>query len=530
MGRPRKQSFITESLAELTRQLQYSPRSKRVEQVRRAEALHDELDRDSAYPLEYLAYRITRYHPQSESDALLPGDVAAADLRLLIDRLSRSAAEPAEEDDPVHRLADVADRAGVSLRTVDRWRHHGLRWRWWLPGSTAEPVVGIPETAWQHFQRLAPRRVARATGFTRLAPDDRRRALDRARELTGDDDRATLGRVARQLADELQRSPEAMRQLLLDHDRNHPDTPLFPLRTGPLTPRQRDLAERAYRRGVPLRRIADRLRRTVPTVHHVVQQRRLHRLEVTPLEYVMLPGFDDPRRLDEVLASPLLRPDAKRSPALDTTSSDTSRTPPRLDDLPPAVASVLDQPVPPWPLQRALVARMHAHRARADRLRREANRSTPRAGDLDRAEADLAEADRIEARLIALNAATALSVVRRHLQARGLGGSGAVLRYTSLALDVVRQTIVSFDASTRRTLDAVIRNRLLQRFAHEPQSTGRAEQRPRPAAWSRKLLEAYGVACAVPVEGDAATPRPSSATAAAPSAEPSAASPRETHA
>lgn len=531
MGRPRKQSFTSDALADLTRQLLYSPRPKRVEQVRRAEALHDQLDRDSAYPLEYLAYRITRYRPQTESDEFLPGDVAAADLRLLIDRLSRSAAEPAAEDEPVHRLSDIAERAGVSLRTVDRWRHLGLRWRWWLPEPDREPVAGIPDAAWQHFQRDQPQRVERAAGFKRFDDDERRRVLEHARELAGRDEQASLGRVARRLAAEMKRSPESMRQLLLDHEREHPDTPLFPLRTGPLTDHQRDLAERAARRGVPLRRIADRLRRTVPTVHHVIQQRRLHRLDATRIEYVALPGFEDRETLDDVIHAPLPRSEehrpartgprragtsARDKSSTDASSPDASRTPPRLDDVPPAIAAVLGQAIPPWAVQRELITRMHARRARADRIRRQANRSTPSARELTRAEGDLAEAQRIECRLTAVNAAAALSVVRRHLQAQGLAGSGALLRYTDLALDVVQQTVVAFDSSTRRTLDTVIRNRLLQRFAQEPDPPRRAEHRPRPAAWSRKLLEARGIACGLPRDDESHTPSSAAAPAPAP--------------
>lgn len=515
MGRPRNQTFTSSALAELTRQLLYSPRSKRVEQVQRAEALHDQLDPDSAYPLEYLAYRITRYHPQSDHDDFLPGDVAAADLRLLIDQLSRSAPEPAG-DEPVHRLCDIADRAGVSLRTVDRWRNLGLRWRWWLPEPDREPVAGIPGAAWQDFQQKQPRRVQRAAGFTRLDADERSRALELARAITQRDEQASLGRVARELAAATRRSPEAMRQLLLDHEREHPDSPLFPLRSGPLTPRQRDLADRAFRRGVPLRRIAERLRRSVPTVHHVIQQRRLHRLDVARLEYVALPGFEDRQTLDEIIAAPLPRRDGGQSVLAKTKStrgdarradlSDTPRTHPRLDDLPAAVAAVLGQSVPPWIVQRELITRMHARRARADRIRRESNRSTPGARELDRAENDLAEAMRIESRLVAVNAAAALSFVRRHLQSQDLTGSGALLRYTELALAVVRETIVGFDSSTRRTLEAVIRNRLLQRFAQEPDPPRRAEQRPRPLTWSRKLLEARGIACGMPRDETDPTP------------------------
>ena len=496
MSRPRSQTFGSRALADLVRQLRYSPPPKRAEQVRRAEALHDELDADSAYPFEYLVYRITRYRPERGEDEFIPGDVAAEDLRLLIDTLSRSAPRAADEGDPVHRPDALAGRLGVSPRTLARWRDRGLRWRWWLPEPGGKAALGIPESAWNAFRRAHPDRVEKAGRFTQLDDHQRQRIFDRARELVHRSDAPPpLTRLTRRLAREFNRSGESMRQLVLRHDRDHPDAPLMPGHRGPLSPRQRRFIERAARRGVPLRAIADRLGRSVPAIHRIVQQRRLARLRKATIRFVDLPAFHEEAGLRDVIDRPLpaARP-GKRGVG------------PAVDDLPAAVAAVIAQPPPPWPVQRELIRKMHAMRFAVERTLASTAPRRPRAGALDLAEAHLAEADRLEARLLATNLQTALSVVRPHLQTESEGHTArpaALLHHLALAAQVVRDAIVSFDPDARRTLESVVRNRLLTRFAQEPDADRRALPRPDDAQWCDALLVRTRVAC----DADARLPR-----------------------
>lgn len=496
MGRPRKQSFATRALDGFTRQLLYSPPAKRAEQVRRAEALHDELDPDSAYPLEYLVYRVTRYRSEQSGDDLIPGDVAAADLRLLIDRLSKSSPCASDPDEPVWSLAELAAEAGTSVRTVDRWRNRGLRWRWWLRSPEAAPVAGIPRTAWLRFRESRPEVVRRAARFSRIKPEEHRRILARARTHAAEG--LTPAGAARRLAAEFDRGVESMRRMMIEHDKEHPDAPLFSRGEGPLPEKERALALRAYRRGVPLPRVAQRLGRSVPAIHHLVQKLRFAELRAKELRYLEPPGFEDERALLAAVEAPFT-PEAERASGADEAEiASLSRTPPRTDDLSLAVAAVVRQAAPPWPVQRRMIKAMHARRALADRLLRNASPHAPRARDLDRAERLIAEADRIERRIVALHLAAALSLVRRHLQAHALTGSGPLLRYLDLAMAVVEDAVVNFDPTAPRVLEAVIRNRLLRRFAREREDAGRAGHRPPRSAWARRLLQARGIACEWP--------------------------------
>ena len=491
MSRPRNQRFVTRPLSELCRQLlQYAPSGKRAEQVRRAEALHDELDDDAVYPVAYLLYRVTRYRPEHEDDELIPGDAAAADLRLLIDRLSHSSPQVVETDDePIESLDDLVLRLGVTMRTLDRWRDRGLRWRWWSPGVGRRPTVGVTQSAWRRFESTHPELVSRALAYSRMPETQVDTVLSRARTLARGD--ATPASVAKRLAREFGRSDEAMRRLLLKHDAEHPVEPMFPTRRGPLSPRQRRFAERASRRGVPLRLIAERLGRRPATIHHVIQQRRLARLKGH-----RLPGVEPPARVAADVEAALA---GRVRPSTMPTSHprrDAARV--STQGLPAAIAAVVEQPMPAWETQHDLIARMHLLRFAVDRYRRGESRPVPRARDLDLAEARLAEADAIERRLLAVNLASALSVVRRHLQSVGVSGVGNLAEFLGVALDVLDDAIVTFDPYAKRTLDSVLRNRLLRRFASMDLTAGRARARPDPDAWTRSLLEKRGIACGWP--------------------------------
>ena len=95
-------------MAELTQQLLYAPSDKRIEQVRRAEKFHDEIQPGQAYPFDFVNYRVTGYRTEQTDETVMEAQALAVDLRLLIDSLSRSAPIPVDVDDPVEAIDDLA--------------------------------------------------------------------------------------------------------------------------------------------------------------------------------------------------------------------------------------------------------------------------------------------------------------------------------------------------------------------------------------------------------------------------------------
>ncbi|MFW6059854.1 MAG: helix-turn-helix domain-containing protein, partial [Phycisphaeraceae bacterium] len=293
MPRRLQQTFHCSPLEELTHQLLFAPPTKRIEQVQRTERLHDEIEADCPYPLDYLVYRITGYRRDGEGESvLLVGEAVRPDLRLIIDQLSRSVALPAD-DEPSETIEQVARRLSVSVKTVNRWRKAGLRWRWMVPRAGARPQIVIPRSALERFTERHTKRVRRATRFSTIPENERTALIERARRIVRDSDRRlTLNQVADRLAKQRGRALETIRLLLEKHDQANPAEAIFTDQRGPLTPREKRVIERAHRRGVPVSRLAERFERSRPSIHRVIRERRAAAARQIDLRHVHSATFE----------------------------------------------------------------------------------------------------------------------------------------------------------------------------------------------------------------------------------------------
>ena len=73
MPRRPAQTYLCQLLAELARQLLFAPPARRAVIVRHLEELHDQLEPERAYPLDFLVHRITGYHAEHDVGTLLVG-------------------------------------------------------------------------------------------------------------------------------------------------------------------------------------------------------------------------------------------------------------------------------------------------------------------------------------------------------------------------------------------------------------------------------------------------------------------------
>src|ERR1700722_16476858 len=119
--------FRIDKIGELCRQMAFTPLEARAAQISAAEELLLEVDPAKAFPLDYIIYRITGYHPKLAEQPLLTGLALQHDLGLLIEQVSqtlglRTAAWP----EPVLIIDDVTERFNVTSKTIQRWRRKGL--------------------------------------------------------------------------------------------------------------------------------------------------------------------------------------------------------------------------------------------------------------------------------------------------------------------------------------------------------------------------------------------------------------------
>lgn len=301
--------YHCQPLADLARQLRFAPPGRRREQMDRAERLYWQLDPQRGYPLSYLVYQITGYRADAAEDesgpTTLAGEAVRSDLLTFVDELSLSLDDRAGQYDPTPLdITEVAGRLNVTERTVRRYRSEGLFTRRLLcPTGRGErrKVMVLPESL-ERFAAARSEQLDEAARFERIDEPTRHAIITRARRIASRSD-ASLFAVAEHLADKYGRSVETVRRLLVKHDEHDPRFAIFRGRRPPLGPRDRRLILRAYRRGVPVAKLAKRLGRSRDAIYRSIHVQRTEQLRTLGVDYVHGPTFDLPDA-DEVILGP----------------------------------------------------------------------------------------------------------------------------------------------------------------------------------------------------------------------------------
>lgn len=447
-------------MADLTRQLLFAPPERRREQVLRAEALHDQIDPETNYPLDFVQFRISGYPSESPEAVVLVGSALQADLRLMIDQLSRASSIVPGDDDPVVSPLELARELGVSTKTLNRWRRHGLRWRWVVdPGQEKRRLV-FPRAGVEFFLKRHGDLVRRAAGFSHLDRRTRHRLIAHARRLLRSR-QLTLNQVARELAPLYRRSTQTIRRLLLQYDRQNGHQRLFPLQSGPLTDRERRLLIRAHRLGIGMNKLVQRLRRSRSTLYRVLREQQAAEYLAQPMAYIGLPVFDR-----EDAAEVLLRPLACENPPSQEVVQQPLSTV-RVDDLPPILQSLFLQPVISREDQQSLVVRMNYLRYLAARIRQRLKPHDPRVADLRQIGEHLRRAAAIRDRLVQTNLPVVLVVARRHTTGHGEQHLLRLLDLVEIGVEVLIRSIDEYDPRRHSSLERYISWRLMQQFVRE---------------------------------------------------------------
>lgn len=292
-------------MAELDRQLRFTPQETLREHARRAEAWLAEIDPRSSYPEDFVVFRVTGYRPrgtaggEGELPATLVGAAVLEDVSSFITRATeRAPLDPeAESRDPVAPM-QLAAEIGVSDRTLRRWRRRGLVFH--HVGSVAvAPAVMCFRDAWDRFAARHPGVVERAAAFrpgTTAECEHTARAVADARPGVGSRSNAHAT-----VAAATGRSPSTVRSAALRHDLAAGTDLGRPRR--PDTGRAERLATRACGLGVAVPRVAARLGRSPAAVRRLVRAHRVRRLTELDLDGIVLPTFERADAADVLLGS-----------------------------------------------------------------------------------------------------------------------------------------------------------------------------------------------------------------------------------
>jgi RNA polymerase primary sigma factor len=426
-------------LADLAAELRFAPREALLRDLGRAEALAGEVEPETAYPLDWVVFRVTGYRPDVKETPLVSGAELLGDLSALVERLSDAAGLKEEElGGPSEGADELAARWNVSRKTLDRWRRQGLIARRVQDGRGGARLRVMAAAA-EAFAARHGTLIERAAGFSRIDRETESRIVRRARryhDLLG----CSLNQAADRLAVKFGRSREAVRQLLLRHDAEtarRGETPTFDER-GALPERTQRAIERAWRRGIEPGEMVRRYHRTRGGIHRIVNEQRLRRLRGLDLGRTApgAAGLDDGALRELLAADPAQTLDPQPAPV----------------ELVELLGLMRARVVPIGVEERARARAEHALRARAGRTIAAISGGFPEAGLLDRAETDLRWAAALRAAL----ARTQLRLVVETLE-------------SSLSVELDRMRAQDARAAIKAGLDAL----RLGMDAYDPWKAGR---------------------------------------------------------
>ena len=322
----------TPALLRLAEQLRFAPREAIARDLERIEALAPEIDAQASYPEEWIVYRVTGFRADLPPAPPVSGAEILRDLSALAERLSMVTRDSIDREPPgLVTLPALAERWNVSPKTIERLRRRGLiarrvidaQGKWRLAFS--DPVI-------TRFADAHPELISRAASFSRMDQATRERVLRCARLYR----RAglTLNQAADRTARRVGRSREAVRQILIAHDRRPSAAPIFGWR-GPM---RREDAARALSlagQGVEPRHAASAMKRSASSVRRGISIARAARLRT------LFPGSPAPESLTPSTAATRAPSRAAPAPSSPPSSGPDLRTRELTD---PSAASGLGEP------------------------------------------------------------------------------------------------------------------------------------------------------------------------------------------
>ncbi len=293
-------AFQYPAIHELTaQQVRFAPASKRREQLKNAEKLMTEIEPTKHYPYQFVCFRLTDFRSNAYPDLLIRGDELQHDLALFIIRVERSLPPLPREQvgEEMLTLEEICQRFNVSPKTIGRWRLRGLVARRFKANGRSQ--LGFPLASVESFARSHGERVAKSSRFSQLSEPEREQIILTARKMAADG--ATFVDVSRRIANELHRSPEAIRYTIKNFDKTHPDAAVFPEITGPLDAADKEQIFSALQEGNTVESIAKKFNRTRSSVYRVVNEVKASRLVAQPVDYIYNSDFDNPAKEREIL-------------------------------------------------------------------------------------------------------------------------------------------------------------------------------------------------------------------------------------
>jgi RNA polymerase sigma factor (sigma-70 family) len=397
--------FHHSEIADLGKQLIYLSAKVRLEQINRAEKLACLIEPEKAYPYEFVCYQITGYRPRGDVTKPLRGKTLREDLTRMVEDVSASLkVSPEEVGEPAFFIEEAAKRFSVSEKTIQRWRKAGLVSRKFV-GSDGRLRVGFLQSSLERFSARNPDQVQLAAEFSRLAPEERREIIRRARRLSLFC-HCCLFEVSKRISRKIGRAVETVRLTIKEYDKEHPDAKLFPDAGEPLLDHDRKLIYQAHLRGVSVHSLAKRFCRTRSSIYRIITEERAREILVDPIEYMASPEFERPDADAKILGDE----------AAESALEGSRRHPSAPKGLPVYLKTLYKTPLLTKEQEQALFRRFNYIKFKAAKIRERVNQSkSPRVEDIEEIEALMEDANRAKNRIIQANLRLVVNIAKRHV-------------------------------------------------------------------------------------------------------------------
>lgn len=403
--------FRIDNIGGLARQMaQFTPHDTRTAQIAAAEDLLHSIDPAKAYPLEFIIFKITGYHPRSpqgDRPALLTGLALQHDLGLLIERVSDTLKLcTCAMTEPVLMIEDVCDRFNVTSKTIQRWRRKGLpARRFQFPDGKRR--VGFFLSSVERFLGVRREQVERGSGFSQVSEAEREQILAQARRLAVTC-RCCTGDIIRRIARRTGRSPLTILHTIRKHDQDHPESAIFVRVSERIEEDERSRIVRSYRRGLSLKSIARRSCRPYATIYRLIVEERAARLTKRKVKF-----FDDPLYHGDDVELALSAMESQE-PLLKANESSPGERLPR--DIPPYVVSLCSAPLLTLPRERALFLKLNYRKFLFVQARRKIDPQLAAMRDLNRLDGLWQGVIETRNEIVRSNLRLVVSVARKHVR------------------------------------------------------------------------------------------------------------------
>jgi RNA polymerase primary sigma factor len=399
--------FRIDTIADLSRQLSFSPHDTRAAQVQSAEELLHLIDPARAYPLDFVIYKITGYHPKRVNEDLLTGLALQHDLGILIEQVSGTLEVHADAiAEPVLAIDDVTEKFNVTSKTIQRWRRKGLPARRFI-FADGKRRVGFLLSSVDRFFRTHREQVDDSTAnFSLVSDEERQEMLRRARRLAIEG-RCSVSEISRRVGRRMNRSPLTILHTIRKYDEQDPANPIFADAAPEITPDDRERILKHYRRGAAIGQLAARFDRPRAMIYRALLDERVARLKRKKVRFIDDPiyhGEDADQAVEAIAASQQLASDAAR---------EEHRIP---RDLPPYLQDLYRTPLLGPGRERALFLQFNYHKFQFVQARRRLDPQFARSGDLQLLESLLRRATDTKNQIIQANLRLVVSIARKHLR------------------------------------------------------------------------------------------------------------------